>query len=79
MSSLLRPACTLLALQGALCFSSMPHEEDVSSLPTSYKFLVNSCGDIAGPTMKSKIEAAGLTMNERPDDMVWACPRLPQA
>lgn len=60
----------LLALSGASAFSSTPMPDDVDSLPTSYRFIINSCGDIAGPTMAATIAANGLQMAARVDDMV---------
>ncbi|KAJ1454679.1 hypothetical protein M885DRAFT_618001 [Pelagophyceae sp. CCMP2097] len=54
-----------------------PEGPDVSALPTSYKFIVNSCGDIKGPTMEAKarppplphaIKAAGYTAYVTPAD-----------
>jgi len=59
----------LLALSGASAFSSTPMPDDVDSLPASYRFIINSCGDIAGPTMAATIAANGLQMAARDDDM----------
>jgi len=69
-------AASLLTIQAVAGFGGTPvtpATDDVSLLPSSFRMIVNSCGDIAGPTMKSKIEAAGLVMGARSDDMVSCC------